>query len=103
MATSPELQSTSESQFTVRDCYPLDQDPRLPDLALYTAQSLHRIHGLPFDAKSHSLELVRQVKFVVIKIGLPLGGKYWNFENKFRLLSLILSQFCFKRILEDAG
>jgi hypothetical protein len=79
VATPPALELTPELPLTIRDCYPLEQDPRLPDLAMYTAESLHRIHGLPFDTNSQSLDFVRQVKFVVIKIGLPLGGKNLEF------------------------
>jgi hypothetical protein len=61
------------------DCDPqlkdsLERDPRLADLAIHAARSVHSLQGLKFNENDHNTELVTQVEFKVIKIGLPLGG-----------------------------
>ena len=53
---------------------PLERDPRLADLAIHAARSVHSLQGLKFNENDHNTELVTQVEFKVIKIGLPLGG-----------------------------
>jgi hypothetical protein len=50
----------------------LETDPRLAELAFHTARSVHEIQGLVFDETSGD-ELVTQLEFKVVKIGLPLG------------------------------
>jgi len=52
----------------------LERDPRLADLAIHAARSVHSLQGLKFNENDHNTELVTQVEFKVIKIGLPLGG-----------------------------
>lgn len=57
----------------------LEGDPRLAELALHTARSVHEINGVVLD-ESADIELVTQLEFVVVKVGLPLGSKFGVFD-----------------------
>jgi len=63
---------------------PLEDDPRLADLALHTAQSIHNCRGVELN---RSTEFFSELEFQVVQVAMPLGG---NFQL-FHLLSPCIS------------
>jgi len=51
----------------------LETDPRLSELAFHTAKTVHKLHGLTLDDKDIDAEIITQLEFKVVRIGLPLG------------------------------
>ncbi len=52
----------------------LEDDPRLIELALEAARSLHQLAGVQFD-DSNGIDIVEDIKFSIVKLSLPLGSK----------------------------
>ena len=53
----------------------IDEDPRMEQLALHAAKSLHRTQGIEFD-DSYPISLHEDVQISVVELKLPLGCKY---------------------------
>jgi hypothetical protein len=50
----------------------LEEDLRLIELAVQAARSFHKLHGFVFD-DSHEIDIVSEIKFIVVDLCLPLG------------------------------
>jgi hypothetical protein len=53
----------------------LDKDPRLAQLALHAARSLHQLQGVQYD-DSVAIDMYTDVKISVVELKLPLGCKF---------------------------
>lgn len=52
----------------------IDEDPRMTQLALYAAKSLHQTQGVEFD-DSHPISMHDDLQISVVELKLPLGCK----------------------------
>ena len=54
---------------------PLEDDPRLEELALHAVKSRHQMYDMEYD-ESFPVDIVKDIKFSLVKMKLPLGSKY---------------------------
>ena len=52
-----------------------EKDPRLAQLAISAAKSLHQVQGVQYD-DSEAIDMYKDVKLSVVELKLPLGRKY---------------------------
>mmetsp|Transcript_17449 Transcript_17449/g.25780 ORF Transcript_17449/g.25780 Transcript_17449/m.25780 type:complete len:811 (+) Transcript_17449:264-2696(+) len=65
--------SMESAEESVRGEHSLDTDPRLAELAFHTAKTVHKLHNLTLDDKDIDSDIITQLEFKVVRIGLPLG------------------------------
>jgi len=53
---------------------PLEEDPRLDELALHAVRSKHQVFDMVFD-ESFPVDIEKDIKFSLVKTKLPLGSK----------------------------
>ena len=61
---------------------PLEEDPRLDELALHAVRSKHQLFDMVFD-ESFPVDIEKDIMFSLVKTKLPLGSK-WDMNDSFK-------------------
>ena len=63
-----------------------DGDDYLLQQALASAKAIHHIHGIQFD-ELQDINVLTDIKFVVVSVPLPLGRKFLSFDCAINFLN----------------